>query len=93
MKQKFKKLSFVHVSSEMPSYMFHYPKDFDAIVDGTYSQIYGGLDIKSYALYRIKDSKVINKISWYEENQLTLLPEQDRDKAEKMIEEYNLNDR
>lgn len=88
MKQKFGMLSFVHVCAEMPSYMNHFDSDFDGIVDGTYSQLYGGQDINSYALYKIKDGKIVNRISWYEESQLTLLPEQDRDKAERLIENY-----
>ncbi len=90
MKQKFRKLSFVHVCKEMPSWMSHFPSDFDAIVDGTYSQIYSGDNIDSYALWQLRDGKVVNQLSWYKEDQLTLLDEQDRDKAEDMIEEYNL---
>ena len=92
MKQKFSKLSFVHVCEEMPPYMSHFEKGFDAIVEGTYSQLYGGKDIKSYSLYQIEEGRIVDHISWYEENQLTLLPEQDRDKAESMIEEYNFKD-
>jgi hypothetical protein len=92
MKQKFGKLSFVHVCKEMPEFMSHFESNFDAIVDGTYSQLFGGSDINSYSLYMIKNNKVVDNISWYEENQLLLLPNQDKDKAEGMIEEYNLRE-
>jgi hypothetical protein len=91
MKQKFRKLTLVHVCKDMPSYQSHFESDFDAIVCGTYSQIYGGDDIDSYSLYKIKDGKIVNHISWYEENQLTELEGQDRERAEEMIEEYNLS--
>ena len=90
MKQKFGMLTFVHVSKDMPASKRHFYSDFDAIVEGTYSQLHGGFDIKSYSLWMIKDGKVWNRCSWYEESQLTELPEQDRVKAEEMIEAYNL---
>ncbi len=93
MKQKFRKLSFVHVGNNMPSEMSHFDKDFDAIVDGTFSQIHGGRDIDSYAVFKIKDGKIINWIAWYKEDQLSLLPEQDIYKAEDMIEEYHFRRR
>ena len=91
MKQKFRKLTFVHVCKDMPAMMSHFESDFDAIVDGTYSQIYGGEDIFSYALFMIKDGKIVNRVSWYKEDQLTELETQDREKAEEMIEEYQFN--
>ena len=90
MKQKFRKLSFVRVCDEMPTGMKHFESGFDAIVDGTYSQICGGDDINSYSLYQLKNGEVVNCISWYRENQLTALEENDRDKAEELIEAYNL---
>jgi len=92
MEQKFRKLTFVKVADEMPDMMAHFPAGFIGIVDGTYSQIYSGDDVKSYALYQIEDGKIINRVSWYKEHQLTELPSQDREKAEEMIEEYNLRD-
>jgi len=92
MKQKFRKLTFVQVANEMPPEMAHFDKGFKGIVDGTYSQIYGGKDIKSYSIFKInrKGDKVVNCIAWYDESQLTELPDQDREKAEEMIEKYNL---
>jgi hypothetical protein len=92
MKQKFRMLSFVHVCKEMPVDMQHFPYDFDAIIKGSYSQLYGGNNLESYSLYKIKDGKVSGESSWYRENQLTLLPSQNRYKAEKMIEVYNLRE-
>ncbi len=92
MKQKFRQLSFVKVCKKMPEDMKYFDKDFKAIVGGTYSQIYGGRDIDSYSLYQIKDGKIVDELSWYYENQLTLLPDQDRDKAEEMIEDYHFEE-
>ncbi len=92
MKQKFRKLTFVRVAETMPPQMAHFPKGFDAIVDGTYSQIYGGLNILEYSLFQIENGKVVNRIGWCWEDQLTELPEQDRERAEEMIEEYRLKE-
>ena len=89
MKQKFRKLTFVKVSDKLPDCMSHFPCGFIAIVNGTYSQIYGGRNIESYSLYVVENGKVVNSIAWYYEDQLTELPEQDRAKAENMIEDYN----
>lgn len=90
MKQKFSQLSFVHVGDNMPPPMDHFDKNFDAIVDHTYSQAYGGVNIDDYSVYQLKDGKIVDRIAWYEENQLTLLPKQDRELAENLIEEYNM---
>jgi hypothetical protein len=90
MKQKYPAYSFVHVCKEMPPYMKHFHCDFDAIVGYTYSQKYGGKNIKSYSLYQIANGKVVNSIAWYDESQLTMLENQSKEKAEEMIEQYNL---
>ena len=92
MKQKFRKLTFVQVADEMPPEMAHFDKGFKGIVDGTYSQMFGGSDIDSYSIFKIKGDKVVDCIAWYEEDQLTELPEQDREKAERMIEEFHLKE-
>ena len=42
MKQKFPRGSFVHVTKNLPIYMSHFEKDFDAVVEYTYAQRYGG---------------------------------------------------
>lgn len=91
MKQKFGKLKFVHVTKDMPPYMAHFDSDFDAIVEGTYSQIYGGKDTQSYCLHKINNNKVVKTISWYKEDQLEFTPMQDMEKAEQMIEDYHLS--
>lgn len=91
MKQKFPKLTFVRVTDDMPSEMKHFQKGFFGIIDGSYSQCYGGSDVQSYCLFVIDGEEVVNRVSWYREDQLTALPVQDRDKAEKMIEDYHLN--
>ncbi len=92
MKQKFKKLSFVRVCKEMPPCMSHFESDFDAIVEGTYSQLYGGKNITDYSLYQIKDGEIVNTLAWYKEYQLALIDDNNRDKAEQMIERYNFKD-
>jgi hypothetical protein len=73
----------------MPKSMLHFDSDFDAIVNGTYSQLYGGTDIDSYSLYKISGDRIVDSISWYKEDQLTLLSKQDINKAEEMIEQFN----
>jgi len=92
MKQKFSKLSFVQVAKELPEYMDHFDNNFVAIVDGTYSQLFGGTNINYYMLYQIEQGKIVNRCGWYEENQLTPLPEQNKEKAEAMVEAYNLKE-
>jgi hypothetical protein len=57
MKQKFSKLSFVQVAKELPEYMDHFDNNFVAIVDGTYSQLFGGTNINYYMLYQIEQEK------------------------------------
>jgi hypothetical protein len=88
MKQKFKAYSFVRVCDKMPVHMKHFPSGFDAIVGGTYSQLYGGHNIKSYNLYPIKNGKVVNSISWYQEEQLTTIKY--KGNAQEMVENYHL---
>lgn len=91
MKQKFRKLTLVHVNRESPLSTYHLPSEFDAIVNGTYSQLYGGKNITSYSLYKLRNGKIVDYLAWFHENQLTELPNQDREKAEELIEEYNLD--
>jgi len=69
--------------------MHHFDNDFDGIVDSTYSQAYGGRDIDNYSIYKIEDGKIVDRIAWYKEDQLTLLETQDTALAEKMVEDYN----
>lgn len=92
MKQKFRMFTFVHCCREIPLYLKSFKGGFSAIVGGTYSQQYGGDNIKSYSLHILEDGKVVNSMSWFDENELMQLPEQDRAKAEEMVEEYNLEE-
>jgi hypothetical protein len=70
--------------------MSHFACDFDAIVDGTYSQLHCGDDIDSYFLYKLIDGKIVDHCGWYKECQLTQIDIHDRNIAEDMIEVYNL---
>jgi len=89
-KQKFKRGSRVHVCKDMPSYMNHFESNFDAIVEYTYAQKYGGKDIDSYALIVLNDAGTpVNSVAWYEENQLSLLND-DTKAGLDIIEQYNL---
>jgi hypothetical protein len=47
------------------------------IVEGTYSQLYGGRDVRSYSLFILGDDRktAVNRSSWYEEGDLTLSSE------------------
>jgi hypothetical protein len=85
MQQKYGKLFFVTV------------KDFDgklraAIIDGTYSQIYGGKDIKAYSLFIIEGNKITNQCAWYDESKIKRAELQDKELAENMIEAYRLKE-
>jgi hypothetical protein len=90
MKQKFLQGSRVRVCKEMPDCMSHFHKDFEAIVEYTYSQAYGGSDIKSYSLLALdKEGVTIGSRSWYQENQLTLVSD-DLKAGMEIMEGYNL---
>ena len=88
MKQKFKELTFVHITKDLPKSMSHFECDFDAIVEGTYAQLWGGDDVDSYSVYQLRKGKIVNCISWYHEDQLIALPNQDRRKAKELIGSY-----
>lgn len=91
MKQKFRKLTFVRVADEMPNHMSHFPSGVLGVVDGTFSQIYGGADVASYAIFIIKEGEVVNRVSWYHEKHLSACEKQDALLAEELIEAYNLS--
>ena len=92
MKQKFKAFSFVRVCDDMPKHMNHFDKGFDAVVRGTYSQLYGGKSIDQYSLYKIEKGKIVNSISWYEEGQLKELTDHNYGDSQEMVENYNAKD-
>ena len=97
MKQKFRKLTFIKTTDTCHG---QFPRGFKGIVDGTYSQIYGGKNITSYGIFRLDfqlegshlwvGNKIIDRHAWIEERHITALKRQNRRRAEEMIEEYNL---
>jgi hypothetical protein len=92
MKQKFLRGTRIKVDDAMPPSMTHFEKGFIGIVDHTYSQAYGGNDIKSYCIVQLnKDGQPINKIAWYQEDQLTLISD-DLKAGEEILESYNIGD-
>jgi len=90
-KQKFKRGAKIRVCKEMPPNMSHFDSDFEAIVEYTYNQKYGGGDIDSYSLIMLDENgDPINSIAWYEENQLTLI-DNDIKTGLKIISNYENN--
>lgn len=76
----------------MPAHMAHFDKGFDAIVEHTYSQAFGGNDVDSYSLYKINNGKIVDNLSWYEEHQLTPLGDHEYPDPEDMIESYHCDE-
>lgn len=85
--QLFPRGSTVKVSDHMPPEKSHFPKGFKAVVEYTYSQQYGGPDVRSYSLIQLEYEKPINAIAWYDESQLELLSD-DTVVGLRIIEEY-----
>ena len=67
--QKYKKGDLVHVAKNLGTSMSHFTSDVEAIVMGSYKDLCGGSDTKSYTLH-IKGE---GETSWYYEHQLTLI--------------------
>lgn len=67
--QKYKKGDHVRVAKELGSMMSHFNADCEAIIIGSYKDQYGGDDTKSYTIH----IKGHGEVSWYEEDQLTLI--------------------
>lgn len=86
MKQKFRKLTFVKIIEGAAGA----DGADEGIIDSSYSQAYGGDDIASYSIYTMSGGEINNRVAWFYESQLTQLPNQDREKAEEMIEAFNL---
>lgn len=82
MKQKFRKLEFVQIGADT------------AIIDGSYSQIYGGENVEDYQVYILRRGvlSIKNKIAWVNERDIQPIDHdlQNRDVAEQLIENYNL---
>ena len=79
--QKFWHGDLVRVADDLGSHMSHFESGCDAIVQYSYADMYGGDDISSYSLL----FKNGNSSSWYEENQLTLLKENQRGLLKKWV--------
>lgn len=90
MKQKFPRGSFVHVTKNLPGNMSHFEKDFDAVVEYTYAQRYGGKgqNQKEYSVIVLSKGKPVNSIAWYKEEHLTLL-KGSIEEGKKLIEEFH----
>ena len=90
--QKFKRGSLVHVDKDMPPMMIHFNSDFDAIIQYSYEQEYGGGmedgEEHKYSLIVLNESgQAINEVAWYYEHQLTLVSA-DIAKGLAIIEKY-----
>lgn len=72
MKQKFKRGNLVRISKDLGSMMSHFQNDQDVIILGSYADMFGGSDTKSYSVIFPETG---SECSWYKENQLTLISE------------------
>ncbi len=87
--QKFTRGDVVHIAADLGSSMFHFEKDKDVVILGSYADKFGGTNTHSYTVLFIEDG---NEISWYEEYQLTFLRHEDEgfiEKIKKAREEYD----
>ena len=90
--QKFKRGWAVRVSSEMPKCMSHFESGFVGVVQYTHGQKYRSDDFNSYSLIVLdEDGEPINAISWYKENQLTLISD-DAGEGKKVIEKWEFGE-
>ncbi len=91
-RQKFRRLTFVKVTRGERYKQFGK----DAIVHGSYAQlnddqeddIVSSAPTELYMIYVIEDGVVVEEVGWYGERDLTALKTQDKEKAEKMINQY-----
>lgn len=75
-KQKYKAGTFVWISKDMPKSMDHFEKDRPAMVMGTYASEYGPSqldDFKSYSLLVRYNNGTWSTVSWYDEEQLSII--------------------
>ncbi len=84
MKQKYIRYQFVRVVRH-DQY-----GNFDAIIKGSYADLYGGKDIGIYSVYKDEGGKVVDCLAWFDEDQLSLYKDQSVVRAAEMIEAYNL---
>jgi hypothetical protein len=83
MKQKFYRGNLVQVAVDLGVGRGHFPSDCRAIVLGSYADQDGGNDTSSYTLHVER----IGVVSWYNEEDLTLLCEDASDLLEKWVAE------
>lgn len=86
-RQKFERYSIVKVTDNLPVGMSHFYSGFTGIVRGTYGQLYGGGDTNQYSLYVLEDGKIVNTLSWYQEDQLTFVAKGSMDTL-KLVDKY-----
>lgn len=92
--QKFKRGWRVKIIDEMPDCMSHFPCGMEAIVNYTYAQKFGGgeQEKKEYCLTLLnKKGKPYDQVSWYEEDQLTLVNKNIKEGLE-IIEQFGDED-
>ncbi len=70
--QKFKRGNLVHIAKDLGSRMSHFYNDVDAIIVGSYADLYGGSNTESYMVMFVETG---GRGCWYEEHQLTLINE------------------
>jgi len=87
--QKFTRGSRIKVNDVMPDTMWHFEAGFEAIINYSYRQKFGGTCTNhSYSLIQLDEQgSPINSIAWYYESQLTLVDD-DTQKGHAIIEEY-----
>ena len=87
MGQKFQRYDFVTVK-EFEKHFALFGMKFDAIVEGSYYDLYGGEESENdYSLFIMKNGKVVSNASWYDEDQITFMG-RDIPLAKKLIEKY-----
>jgi hypothetical protein len=68
-KQKFKRGDHIKIADDLGKSMAHFQSGVEGIVIGSYADKYGGKTIDSYTIH----IKGHGQVSWYYENQLTLI--------------------
>lgn len=75
--QKFAIGTRVHIAADLGPYMSHFPNDRLATVLYTYKHAYQSGNAKDYCL----DVDGIGSVSWYHEDQLTLVPNEKKEQS------------
>jgi hypothetical protein len=68
--QKFMRGNLVHIAKDLGPHMSHFTNDVDAIIIGSYRDLYGGSSVGGYSVIFPDDGSAV---SWYEEDQLTFI--------------------